>query len=434
MINNRGLSKIGRIIYSIGRFGSTTLITIVSLTSYYFYLEFMSVDPLVNGIAHSLSRILMAVTGFLFGYLSDLFFIRRLGKRKPFIILGSFLLSISFIMLYNPLLISFRNNKLFVMIYEFIWLTFLGIGYSALIIPYQAWMPEITSPDERAEVSFYQNIFNFSGNIVGIGASFALAFLIETSYMTFFQFVILISIIEIILYAPLILLIRVSTPNLKSPNILKEIKIIIRDKNFVLWEATRGFSSAGVAIFIAMIIDFITNYLKAVKIDYLIDGVIITITVILSIPTLFRVSKKYGMKKTMYYSLFLLSTSLMILTFIPILQNSFIKTRAGLILLTLSVIGLIGYWIFNYAITANIIDMNMFDTGESRAGTYTGVDNINVNFFQSLGYMLLGISLKYLVTLSELIWSLLAGILILIGLIPFKYVRAEIKESSSIIT
>ncbi|MGQ4892016.1 MAG: MFS transporter [Candidatus Njordarchaeia archaeon] len=431
MVVRRGLSKFGRIVYSMGRLGSTTLLTVVSLTSYYYYLNFVQVDPFVNGLAHSFSKILMAIIGLLFGYLSDRFVFWRLGKRRLYIVVGSIVLSVSFLLLYNPLLLDFKGDKFFVVFYEFVCLTFLGVGYSALIIPYQAWMPEITVPDERAEVSFYQNVFNFAGNIIGIGASFSLSFLIASNYPIFYQFVIIVATLEVFLYLPSVVFISDSVPSSKSSSFLEEIKIVVGDRNFVSWEVTRGFSSAGVTIYIVMIVDFITNYLDVVKMEYLLDGILITLTVIFSIPLIFRVSRRYGMKRVMYYSLMLLSISLIILSLVPKLDEGHFMTRFGLFLTTLSVIGLIGYWIFNYAITANIIDVNMLRTGESRAGTYTGIDNINVNFFQSTGYFLLGVSLKYLVSFSELIWSLVAGLLILISLVPFKCVEIEVENDSN---
>ena len=428
MSGGRGLSKVGRIIYSIGRMGSTALLTVVSLTSYNFYLKILSVDPIFNSLAHSMSKFLMAITGLLFGYLSDLFLIKRFGKRKMFILLGSIILSISFGMLYNPIVFVLNENKLLVVAYEFFWLTLIGMGYSALIIPYQALMPEITAPNERGEVSFYQNFFNIVGDGIGIGVSLYIFFLVKTNYQKFYLIMISLSIIEIMLYFPLLILINSHVKPIGSTNILREIKLVLRDRNFVLWEFSRGLSSAGTTIYVAMIIDFIYNYLNILTADYLLEWAFLVALVLVSIPTLFRLSKKFGMKNIMYYSLLILSISLISLSLYPLIKAKFFKIRFTFFLLALSLIGLIGYWIFNYAVTANIIDSNYLTTGVSRAGTYMGLDNINVNFFQSIGYMLLGISLKYLINLSELAWTIIAGLLILLSVLPLKFVVVEVKK------
>ncbi len=426
------LSKTKKVIYSIGRIGSTGLITFVTLTSFYFYLEFASVNPLLNSIVHSLSRFFMAISGLVVGYMSDIFVHSKIGKRKPFILAGTLVLSFSFAMLYNPIIISIKHNILLLILYEFTWLTLIGIGYSTLIIPYLALIPEISNPSERPVISFYQNIFNILGDGIGIGASFALSVIMKYNYQIFYNIILAIAFLTAILYLPMLAIIKVDSPNLKKLDPVREANIIARDKNFWYWELTSGLVAAGLVIFTSMVVDLALNYLQLINPLKIPELSFFALSILISIPFIMKKSHKTGLKKTMYASLLLMSFSLIILSTIPWITDYHLRVEAGVVAVTFTVIGLAGYWIFTYAVTANIIDMNIRETGESRAGTYMGVDNINSNIFQSIGYLFLGISIEYLGWISELSWSLIAGILIFASTIPLKIVKMEIVDEETL--
>ena len=348
-----------------------------------------------------------------------------MGKRKPFIIFGSMFLGFSFFMLYLPGIIYLNLNSFLIILYEFIWLSAIGFTYSALIIPYQAWMPEITTKEERVEVSVYENFFNFAGNIVGIGASFALALLISSNLMIFLNFLLIAMIIEIILYGPAVIFLKDGKPKEVSPELLKEVKIAFRDRNFVNWEVVRGLSGIGVTILTAMVIDLVQGYLHLLSPAHINEGIIVFITVISSIYLIYRLSKKIDIRIMMSISLLVLSLGLIFLIMIDIIHLNTIKTAIGILLVTISIIGLIGFWLFNYVILANIIDLNTMRTGKSRAGLYTGLDNVLQNIFQSIAYVILGFALKYYADISQLIWAPIAGFFTLISFIAFWRLKIE---------
>jgi len=424
MQNTQRLRKSDKVFYGLGRLGSTTLLSVFSLATYYLYDKVYSVDPVLNGIANALGKLSIAVSSFVMGYISDRTIHPRLGRRKPFILSGSIFLAISFVMLYIPELLIDTSAMFTLFIWEAIWASGFNFFYGYLLTPYQAWLPEITMPDERVEVSGYENLFNLIGNIIGMGGSFALPFIIMYKREIWYELIIVLSIVEILCYLPAYLRIREPEVYIKQPNIIQELRIVISNRHYILWIFSRGILSVGVIMVTTLIMKFLEQYLQFMGIQYLTValGVMVVIMVFFFIWQI--ISKKYRVKKSMYFSLGILGISLMLLYTLDFLSPP-LKQTAGLFLLVLGAIGLSGYWLFNYVILANIIEGDTLITGESRAGIYTGFDGIILNIWQATAYVITGYVDKIYPVSTSALWGLVAGISVIVGLLIFRYVDPE---------
>ncbi|MFW9934674.1 MAG: MFS transporter, partial [Candidatus Thorarchaeota archaeon] len=90
-----------RIAFGIGRFGSSFLLTLVSMTTFYVYGTVFELDWRLNGISLAVSYIVIGLSHWLVGFYSDSIE-TRFGRRKPFIIIGAPILAIGAIFLYIP--------------------------------------------------------------------------------------------------------------------------------------------------------------------------------------------------------------------------------------------------------------------------------------------------------------------------------------------
>ncbi len=424
MKEHPNLKRVDKIFYGMGRFGSTTLLSIFSLATYYLYDQLYKIDPVLNGIANALGKGAIAISSFAMGYISDITIHPKLGRRKPFIISGTILLGISFIMLFAPELFISTTSEFMLFVWEAIWASAFNFFYGYLLTPYQAWLPEITRPDERVEVSGYENIFNLLGNIVGMGGSFALPLIIMYNRQIWYELIVILAIIEILCYLPAYL--RISEPKIyiEQPKILKELKIVISNRNYVAWIFSRGILSVGVIMLTTLILKFLEKYLQFYGTQYLMVAIIVMIVIMIFFFAWQIISKKYRIKKSMYISLGSLGIALILLYSLDFLPLA-IKQSLGLSLMIVGALGLSGYWLFNYVILANIIEGDTLVTGESRAGIYTGFDGIILNIWQALAYVITGFVDKNFPIEITALWGVIAGVFVLLGLLIFRYVDPE---------
>ena len=415
------LPRIDKIFYGMGRFGSTTLLTLISLATFYLYKEIFELSDVLNGYANAIGKLAIMISSIVMGYLSDKTRHPRLGRRKPFIISGSILLAISFSFLFFPNLFIDVKNQLMLFAYEAFWLAAFNFFYGYLLTPYQAWLPEITRPEERAEVSGYENLFNVLGNIVGTGGSFAIPIVAKNAPNILYNFVIIVSIIEIFFYIPSVIRIKEPKISLYQPKFLSELSIVIKDRNFINWIISRGIMSMGHTIMLTVLLGFLSEFLKLTDIKYLGTALFLMVLIMISFAVWVKLSRKKGMIKR----LLIIGNALMIVGLFSIITlapqyDLVLKQQIALVYLTLGAFGLAAYWILNYVILANIIDANAKVTGVSRAGTYTGFDGIVLNIFQASGYVIVG----YIFALfgdyyGYVYWGPISAVLILLGTIYF---------------
>ena len=106
----RKKSSIGKyVIFGLPRFSTSILIGFADFALFTLYNLAYLPSPFLIGIALALGKLTIASSQFLFGWLSDAKY-TRLGRRKPFLIILSPILSISFLFLLLPNLIIDITN------------------------------------------------------------------------------------------------------------------------------------------------------------------------------------------------------------------------------------------------------------------------------------------------------------------------------------
>lgn len=126
-----------------------------------FYAQNVGLSVTLVGLILFLSRLTDVITDPLVGLYSDRFE-SKYGKRKPFMLLGSLLLTVSFYALIHP-----PKNHLELWLLGFSMLVYLG--WSIVSIPYLAWSAEITSDyHEKTRLSAARELFTILGALAAL--------------------------------------------------------------------------------------------------------------------------------------------------------------------------------------------------------------------------------------------------------------------------
>jgi len=157
-----------KLIFGTGDFTVNTVLASLSMVyAGYFLLQYAELPPALAGLIPLIGRTVDAFTDPLMGRISD----RtswRLGRRRPYFLLGAIPFGISFALLWTPA--PFEATELRFLYYT-IWYVLLSISMTILSVPYLALIPEMARTyDGRTSL----NVFRDAGSILGIFAAISI--------------------------------------------------------------------------------------------------------------------------------------------------------------------------------------------------------------------------------------------------------------------
>ncbi|UCG04256.1 MAG: MFS transporter [Candidatus Heimdallarchaeota archaeon] len=464
-----------KVSYGIGRLGSSITMDMADLFTGYVYYAFFGLEEnaFLAFLGVAFGKIVIAFTSYFSGYISDRTQ-TRWGRRRPFVILGAPLLAIAFFFLYSPHIIlpflGFQYETMVIFSYLIIVNSIYQGTYGLLLTPFQSWMPEITTEDERLEISGYQNTVNLIAFVIGAGFAFLLPGLLGGSaeeldldranevftgltnkdvLTTILPFIIgVFALLVIIFFIPSIIGIKAKEVFIPQPTIREELNVVFDNKNYISWTLARGFISVALSMIMGIVLTWIDKalYFTGV-IEYLLFGVTLLGVVFSGFIFWARFGNRHGKTKSYIYSAVWMAVWIpftlivgqieMISQIIPILLQA-------IIFVIFAGIGVSGFYLLPYAIVADIVEEDERRTGESRAGMYYGFESIPLNFFQVFGFLIVGYLLQenfpfniptlplftdwqgHTYSLGLIIWGPIAAIFILISVIVFwKFVNAD---------
>ncbi|HUT80115.1 MAG TPA: MFS transporter [Candidatus Bathyarchaeia archaeon] len=418
-----------RIAYSVARFGTSIFMNIVTLALFYIYdKEFgLAEDSNLNAIALAVGKVVIGFSSFIFGYISDILKPSKIGRRKIFIWTGAPLLAFSFIMLMTPNLLIPSAGVTGVFVWLLIWNAFFNLFYGYLLTPYQSWMAEVTTSDDRLLTSGLQNTTNVLSTLFGIGFAFLLPGLLNldeglnfTNSMILLGVILGFAIIEVGMFLPSLIMIKEENIERKERNVWREFKIVLSNKNYVIWFIAQGIYSMGLTIINSLVIVFSDDILGFTEFyQTLIFGLSVFITLILCFLAWGKIASKIGKKWSLIIGFGLLVIVLPFSMIFKILPASWLEW-AGYIYGFLIGVGLSAPYLFPYAIIADIAAKDEENTGEPRAGMYNGFNSIPLNICQALAFLMVGFLNKEGANFRLYWFGLFAALFILLA-IPVLY-------------
>ncbi len=362
------------------------------------YILGYQITPFLVGIALSLGKLTIAASQFFFGWISDAKY-TRLGRRKPYLIVMSPFLGLSFILLLLPGLMLELNDSNALFLWLLIWYQIFNICYG-VTTPYNSWMAEQFRVNDRPKAAQVQNTFGF----IGTSVITAFSMIILTGFIEkikdnpaiippeFFYSVIIFGIIPIVLFYLACFLIPTEPQFNIESNIFQNLKAILKNKNFLLVTGMQGISSIATIMLTGIMLIYVVEVLQFSDFDYYIVAAIMIFGILIFLYIWMKIIKKLGKKKSLSY-IFLVA-----ILFLPLTLLGLIPMESYFVFGIIFIVGLagcLGGWaLFPSVMYADIAEDDEVKTGELKAGIYTGFPSITLNLFQALGLFIMGAILE----------------------------------------
>ncbi|MFX1348901.1 MAG: MFS transporter [Promethearchaeota archaeon] len=340
-----------------------------------FYIRVIEINFFFWGLAWILYIVWNAINDPLIGYLGDRTR-TRIGRRKPWLIIATPAISISFFLMFFPPILdpSLMSSQ---WVY-FFWLLFslllYDTFYTIIGIMQMALVTELSIlPEERASTGLFWAIGTLSGQVI----TFVLPFLLiinEDPYsqnLPIFQLLtIIFTIIGFISLAGMSFWIKEKKEFMHKEtermNFFESIKYTLKNKGFIIYTIfgfMLGYISSAiysqVSFYVQDVLQVTDNILSQLPIF------IFILANLIGYPISLFFNKKYGGKKAIIYLSFVAIGGLIIITFI----SDFLSSN---ILLFIVGIGYSGVFLLAPILMADLVDEDELKTGLRREGAYFG--------------------------------------------------------------
>jgi len=388
-----------KVSYGMGRFGSSFLLTLTGLTSFYIYGAKFEINWLLAGISLATSYVVIGFTHWFTGYYSDKVK-TRWGRRKPFVVIGAPGLAITGLLIFVPN--WFMNTgdptiELQVFGYYLLFLCSFKFFYAFLLTAFQAWMPEITEESERPLVSGMQNTANWIANGLGVVLGFITPLLFVEEPLpglssTGLMIILAFCIITVLFYLPSIAFIRES-PDLVIPerSIIAETKTVLQNKTYVGWMLTVGFLSFSFSALTAQIVGFAQEVLLLDTLEKLLPpAMALLISIMVFLFIWIKAVGRFGKGKTTIVSMVVLALLMILLPWIGDFGRRTNPVLVAIPLFVALAACMAVYYLMSYIVPADITHVDSLETGIDRAGMYEGFKGVPLNMFQAVSSLFLG--------------------------------------------
>ncbi|MHA2110528.1 MAG: MFS transporter [Candidatus Hodarchaeales archaeon] len=405
MSETRKLSWKEIFLYSTGNFGiSVVNSTILGFVLFFYLTEgfaSLSQSPLVVGAivgtALMVGRIVDAFVNPVVGWLSDN--TRwKIGRRRPFVIVGLIPMIISFILLFNPplFLLSTLNTELaelILVLYLFVIVAVFDGLFTFVFVPVYALMPEIApTSEERIKLSMWGNIFAMLANVIGFVIAPILFMNIGFSSTSVF--------LGILVFICLLAILGIkespggSFKEQERFSLFQSLKISAKNRSYQIFIINQICMQFSFRILSAVMPFFTVSVLNLGLGDTLVLTLPYIIFALLSFPLWSYIANRIGMKKAFIYSM-------AVFTFPLFLNWLFLFTDQifliAIVMISLVGIGTGGLWIFPPAIIGDIVDQEEEELGIRRESMYYAFQEFTEKLAISFAILLEGIILGWFV-------------------------------------
>ncbi|MFX0053034.1 MAG: MFS transporter [Candidatus Hermodarchaeota archaeon] len=439
--------------YAIATFGNALVGAVVTVFTFFYYKNvvyeeafFLAKEPIILTLLGTTLAIGWWVQGIMnpvAGWLSDKFVSARFGRRKPWLILGSPIVGVSFIGMF---LVPTGQTELY---FPIIWLSIFSViynaAYAATVCVYLAIIPEICqTPEERTSISTYRQGFYLVGTILGA----LLGALVEAQ--AFVVFVLAGFSVVLFYIAAFGIKEPEEVPEVPTFGIFEALRVTLSNKPFLPYLGYTVFMAAFQAMMLGMLPDFGRHVIfKGVGVDEggiestissFLPGAFVITGIIAIIPAMYWINR-IGKKNAALYAMFaiaIIASTLVTVGLIPGFELP----------LTLIIVLTLGFpaaplLILPDSIISDITDYDEMVTGTRREAMHFASQGLLTHFARGLAVQLMGIILgvfgatytegaSFNNTLGLLLIGPIAGLCAIIGVLIFrKYPEEEVLVASA---
>ena len=425
-------------LFGLPYYSTSLLMGFADLSLATLYILAYQVSPFLVGFALGMGKLTIALSQFFFGWISDAKY-TRWGRRKPYLILLSPLLGLSFIFLLMPGLVIDISDSGAVFIWLLLIYQVFNMSY-AVTTPFGAWMVEQFRVEERPKAAQFQTVFD----IFGVGTIAVFSMVVMTGFISkltvnpevipldFFYSVITFGLIVIAVFY-LVSVLMPTEPHFKiESSIFQYLKVVTKNKNFISVILMVGIASLAWVQVSSLILLFMEVVLDFDETTYIIAAAAFLLGIVFFLYLWRLLLNKFGKKRSLLYDLIaaIVLLPLTLLALIP-MESTFIY---GLIFVILIAGMYSGWQILQYIMIPDISEDDEKKTGELKAGTYRGIPSIPLNVFQAIGLIIMGSMLELpditvgtsTFSLGYVLWGPLCSVILLVTyLYAKKYVQID---------
>lgn len=393
----KSLSLFQKITYATGECGNSLLNISFVLWSMYFYAppaDEKSMVPFIPvalaGIAMSAGRVVDAITDPLVAYWSDRLD-SRWGRRKPFVVIAAPLLFLVFIFLWTP---PVAGESAANFIYLIVMSSLFWSLYTVVRIPYVSLIPEIAvTSKERVNLSAWVAVMMIAGNAIGMKGS---SMLVEKfSFRTMGLVCGLACVLCWYLSISFVREKKFEMSDYRKFSILQAVATTFKNKPFLIFlysffSFQLGFNilTGGMPYIVKVILGQPKGAVGSIFI-------VCFASVLLFVPIVSWLSNRYGKKKVLSLSIFLIALFLSFTYFLGKIDVPFSVMTQIYVLMAFMGFPIAGFFILPNAITADIVDYDERMTGLRREAIYYGVSGFAWKLAIAFSAVIMGLLFKY---------------------------------------
>ena len=333
-----------------------------------FYTDTLGVPVAAAGIILLAIRLFDAVTDPLIGIVSDRT-VTRFGRRRPMILLGAVLVSVSILFLFNPP----QMNSSEATVWFGIWVLLLFLSWTIITVPYESLGPELTYDyNERTSLFSMRDGFLLGGTLAAAASPALIKVLFSDTIRAggdaslFFIFS--------VLYSPLIaasafwcvFFIRERPLQTRKNRPSGGFRIVMGNRPFMILLISYTISALGNNLPATLILYYVEYVLRSGLADFFL--MIYFVTGIVFLPLWIKIAARFG-KKNAWIAAMCINT----LTFSGVFFLGAGEEVMYGILVFLSGLGFGATIALPSSIQADVIDYDELITGERREGRYVGI-------------------------------------------------------------
>jgi GPH family glycoside/pentoside/hexuronide:cation symporter len=405
--------------YGLGDLSFNIAYQTTALYLIFFFTDVFGIAAGTAGMIMFYSKIWDSVSDPMMGYISD-HTKSRWGSKRPYILLGTIPLGITFMLLfYSPSLAS-ENLKI---IYGLVTFVLFCTAITIVNVPYGALMANLTlDSNERAVVIGYKSTFGIIGVLIAAAATRPVVDLLgKGSQVLGFRYMgiiygLIIMIVLIITF--LSVRERVSRPNREESTLLENLKVIFSNKPFLILAAGTVFHLTAVMTTAAVVNYYFKYNLKneaMIPVAFLCLFVMAIVFMPLFVKISTKKSKKYA------YNLGIGSFAVVLVLLFFFGEKNIYLT---LIFFFLGAAGMATNWLSSWSMVPDTVEYSQWKTGLRREGVIYGAFFFCQKFPAALAAFIVGIVLKYVGYTAniEQTGQSLMGIRLLLTLIPVGFI------------
>ena len=347
-----------------------------------FYSEDLGLSLAAVGLLITLSRLTDVVTDPLIGTLSDRWN-SRIGRRKPWVLLGTPLKLLALWMLFVPegafsktLWSSLGGNPEagVTNLYFFVWISLLYLGFTLVDLPYRAWGAELSQDyDERSRITGVRESFGYGGILMALIIPLVLAygFELQGASNALFGVAVAVAVLMPVLTAPALAFVHEPPPeSIGRPRVgfRQGLAIIWQNEPLRRLVFCLVFFAGAITMTASLSFFFVRHVMEEPFDRYAFFILAYYLSSTLAIPIWLRISTRIGKHKTVVLGIGWLS---LWSAFIPLLGPGDFWVFFAIMLLKGSAIGALAF--LPTSMAADIVDLDTIQTGEQRTGLYFSI-------------------------------------------------------------